>query len=71
MSNQLISSEYLYKGKIYYYLVKYPICPGNKQIYNFVLCDDGLRNYCINQTCVLCSQCLTIFGMEKNKLRKL
>ena len=34
MSNQLISSEYLYKGKIYYYLVKYPICPGNKQIYN-------------------------------------
>ena len=37
MSNQLISSEYLYKGKIYYYLVKYPICPGNKQIYNDII----------------------------------
>ena len=38
MSNQLISSEYLYRGKIYYYLVKYPICPGNKQIYNEDYC---------------------------------
>ena len=37
----------------------------------FVLIDDELRIDCMNQTCVLCNQCLTIFGMEINKLRKL
>ena len=35
----------------------------------FVLIDDELRIDCMNQTCVLCNQCLTIFGMEINKLK--
>ena len=35
----------------------------------FVLIDDEQRIDCINQTCVLCNQCLTIFGMEINKLK--
>ena len=37
----------------------------------YVLIDDTLRIDGMNQTCVLCNQCLTIFGMEINKLRKL
>ena len=35
----------------------------------FVLIDDRLTIDCMNQTCVLCNQCLTIFGMEINKLK--
>ena len=35
MSNQLISGEYLYKGRINYFLVKCHIYQGNKQIYNY------------------------------------
>ena len=35
MSNQLISGEYFYKGRINYFLVKCHIYQGNKQIYNF------------------------------------
>ena len=34
MSNQLISGEYFYKGRINYFLVKCHIYQGNKQIYN-------------------------------------
>ena len=36
MSNQLISGEYLYKGRINYFLVKCHIYQGNKQIYNYL-----------------------------------
>lgn len=35
MSNQLISGEYFYKGRINYFLVKCHIYQGNKKIYNF------------------------------------
>ena len=34
MSNQLISGEYFYKGRIKHFLVKCHIYQGNKQIYN-------------------------------------
>ena len=36
MSNQLISGEYFYKGRINYFLVKCHIYQGNKQIYNII-----------------------------------
>ena len=35
----------------------------------FVLIDDRLRIDCMNQTCVLCNQCLTIFAIVINKLK--
>ena len=52
MSNQLISGEYFYKGRINYFLVKCHIYQGNKQIYNkckYVYSHPS--KYCIQKQC--------------------
>ena len=66
MSNQLISGEYFYKGRINYFLVKCHIYQGNKQIYNLINAYHTKMKYLLSQSPVCCSvwqwQCLSYYG---------
>ena len=56
MSNQLISGEYFYKGRINYFLVKCHIYQGNKQIYN-------QQNANVHVPLLFCLQCHCLLSM--------